>query len=189
MLRDLTIVVASHAIKAIEELLQNFFPCLSSINEVLVLRNVVNCVDILNADSTVPASVDEREGLVDHVLSALGEGVSQSADELLVGDVAIAVDIVVFHERLNLDNLGEETVGGERLRELGLVQLFVTVVIHAAEKDTKRANTDTTSLLDLHLELVVDAANFNVKADAVQLRHYLCFCLGVTKIIINKSTT
>ena len=121
MLRDLTIVVASHAIEAIEELLQNFLPRLSSINEVLVLRNVVNCVDILNADSTVSASVDKREGLVDHVLSALGEGVSQSADELLVGDVAIAVDIVVFHERLDLDNLGEETVGGERLRELGLV--------------------------------------------------------------------
>ena len=142
--------------------MQNFFPGLSSINEVLVLRNIVNCVDILDADSAVPASVDEGEGLVDHVLSALGERVPQPADELLVRDVAIAVDIVVLHERLDLDNLGEETVGGERLRELGLVQLFVTVVIHAAEKDTKRANTDATSLLDLHLELVVDAANFDV---------------------------
>lgn len=181
MLRDLTIVVASHAIEAIEELLQNFLPRLSSINEVLVLRNVVNCVDILNADSTVSASVDEREGLVDHVLSALGKGVSQPADELLVGDVAIAVDIVVFHERLNLDNLGEETVGGERLRELGLVQLSVTVVIHAAENNTKRANTDATSLLDLHLELVVDATNFDVKADAVQLRHCLCFVWELQK--------
>ena len=169
--------------------MQNFFPGLSSINEVLVLRNVVNCVDILDADSAVPASVDEGECLVDHVLSALGEWVSQPADELLVRDVAIAVDIVVLHERLDLDNLGEETVGGERLRELSLVQLLVAVVIHAAEKDTKRADTDATSLLDLHLELVVDAANFDVKADAVQLRHYLCFCLGVTKIIINKSTT
>ena len=142
--------------------MQNFFPGLSSINEVLVLRNIVNCVDILDADSAVPASVDEGEGLVDHVLSALGERVPQPADELLVRDVAIAVDIVVLHERLDLDNLGEETVGGERLRELGLVQLLVAVVIHAAEKDTKRANTDATSLLDLHLELVVDAANFDV---------------------------
>ena len=161
--------------------MQNFFPGLSSINEVLVLRNIINCVDILDADSTVPASVDEGEGLVDHVLSALGEGVSQPADELLVRDVAIAVDIVVLHERLDLDNLGEETVGGERLRELGLVQLLVAVVIHAAEKDTKRANTDATSLLDLHLELVVDAANFDVKADAVQLRHYLCFVWELQK--------
>ena len=169
--------------------MQNFFPGLSSINEVLVLRNIINCVDILDADSTVPASVDEGEGLVDHVLSALGEGVSQPADELLVRDVAIAVDIVVLHERLDLDNLGEETVGCKSLRELGLVQLLVAVVIHAAENDTKRADTNATSLLDLHLELVVDAANFDVKADAVQLRHYLCFCLGVTKIIINKSTT
>ena len=166
---DGAIVVASHAIEAIEELLQNLLSRLLAIDEVLVLRNVVNGVNIINADGAVVGSVDEVEGLLDHVLSALSEWVSQTTDELLISDVTILVDIVEAHQGLNLDDLGEEAVGGERLCELTLIQLLVAIVIHASEDDTKGADANTTSLLDLHLELVVDATNLDVKTDAVKL--------------------
>ena len=166
---DGAIVVASHAIEAIEELLQNLLSRLLAIDEVLVLRNVVNGVNIINADGAVVGSVDEVEGLLDHVLSALTEWVSQTTDELLISDVTILVDIVVAHQGLNLDDLGEEAVGGERLCELTLIQLLVAIVIHSSEEDTKGADANTTSLLDLHLELVVDATNLDVKTDAVKL--------------------
>ena len=173
MLRDGAIVVTSHAIKSIEELLKNLFSRLLAINEVLILGHVVNRVNILNGDRAVAAPVNQLEGLVDHVFSALGQRVSQSSDELLIGDIAIAVDIVVFHEGLDLDDLREDAISGEGLRELSLVQLFVPVVVHASENHAQRANADTTSLLDLHFKLVVDAADFDVKADAVELRHLL----------------
>ena len=166
---DGAIVVASHAIEAIEELLQNLLSRLLAIDEVLVLRNVVNGVNIINADGAVVGSVDEVEGLLDHVLSALSEWVSQTTDELLISDVTILVDIVEAHQGLNLDDLGEETVGGERLGEFTLIQLLVAIVVHSAEDDTKGADANTTSLLDLHLELVVDATNLDVKTDAVKL--------------------
>lgn len=166
---DGAIVVASHAIEAIEELLQNLLSRLLAIDEVLVLRNVVNGVNIINADGAVVGSVDEVEGLLDHVLSALSEWVSQTTDELLISDVTILVDIVVAHQGLNLDDLGEEAVGGECLCELTHIQLLVAIVIHSSEDDTKGADANTTSLLDLHLELVVDATNLDVKTDAVKL--------------------
>ena len=171
MPRDGAIVVTSHAIKSIEKLLKNLFSRLPAINEVLILGHVVNRVNILNCDGTVSASVDQLEGLVDHIFSALSERVSQTPDEFLISDIAIAINIVVFHERLDLDHFGEDAVSGERLRELRLVQLFVPIVVHASENHAQRANSDTASLLDLHFKLVVNAADFNVKADTVQLGH------------------
>jgi hypothetical protein len=173
LLRDCAVVVTSHAIEAIQEILQNLLPRLLSIDEVLVLGHVVYGVDIVNADSAIVASVDKIESLVDHVHTALVQGVPKTTDKLLVGDVAIAIHIVEAHECLNLDDLGEQAIGSERLRELSLVKLTVAIVVHTAEDDAKRANTDSTSLLDLHLELIVNAADFDVKTNAVKLRHSL----------------
>ena len=99
----------------------------------------------------------------------------ESSNEFLVGDVAIAIHIVEPHKGLNIDHFGEEAICGKCLGELTLVQLFVAVIVHATEKDAKRSDTNTTTLLDLHLELVVDTAHFNVKANTVELRH-LRFC-------------
>lgn len=135
MLCDDSVIVASHAIKTIEELFQNFSSGFLAVDEVLVFRHVVNLVNIIDADGPVAAFVHHLEYLVDHVLSALGEWVSEAADELFVGDVAITIDIVVAHEGLDLDDFGEDVVGGERLGELSLVQLAVAVVVHAAEDD------------------------------------------------------
>ena len=169
--RDSAIVVATHAVEAIEELSKDLLSRLLSINEVLVLRHIVDCIDVSDRDRTTVVPVDELEGLVDHGLAALREGVSQSANELLISDVAITVHIVVLHKGLDLDNLREETVGGERLGELRLIQLPVPIVVHASEDDAKGADADATALLDLHLELVVDPANLNVESHSVQLRH------------------
>ena len=166
---DSSIVVASHSVESIQELLQNLFSRLLAVDEVLVLRHVVNSVNIIDADGAIVGPVNEIEGLLNHVLSALSKWVSETTDELLVSDVTILVDIVEAHEGLNLDDLGEETVVGKRLGEFTLIQLLVAIVVHSAEDDTKGADANTSSLLDLHLELVVDAADFDVKANAVKL--------------------
>ena len=175
LLSDLSIVVSAHTIKAVKELTEDLLSGLPSINEVLVVGHVINCVDVLDRDSAIVAAIDKVKGLVDHGLTASSEWVSQATDELLVGDVAISINIVVFHKGLNLDHFGEEAVPGKSLSELALVQLLVAVIVHATEENTERADTDTTTLLDLHLELVVDTAHFNVKANTVELRH-LRFC-------------
>lgn len=169
--RDSAIVVATHAIEAIKELSKDLLSCLLSINEVLVLGHVVDCIDVGDSDCAAVVPVDELEGLVNHCLASLSERVSQSANELLICDVAIPVHIVVLHKGLDLNNLREETVSGERLGELSLIQLPVPVVVHAAEDDSEGADADATTLLDLHLELVVNPTNLNVKSHSVQLRH------------------
>mmetsp|Transcript_20665 Transcript_20665/g.27882 ORF Transcript_20665/g.27882 Transcript_20665/m.27882 type:complete len:217 (-) Transcript_20665:25-675(-) len=168
---DRAVVVAAHAVEPVQEFLQDLIAGLLSVDEVLVLRNVVDCVDISDGDSVGAVTIDEGEGLVNHGLSALGERVSEAADELLVSDVAVAIHIVVLHQSLNLNHLREKPVGGESLSELAQVELLVAVVVHAAEDDAEGADTDATSLLDLHLELVVDATDLDVEAHAVQLRH------------------
>lgn len=137
------------------------------------MRNVVNCIDVSDGDSARVVAINQSKGLVDHSLSALGERVTKTTNELLISDVAIAINIVVLHEGLDFDDLREKTILGKSFGKFTLVELLVTVVVHAAEEDAKRADADTTTLLDLHLELIVDAANFNVKANAVQLRHLL----------------
>ena len=164
--------------------MQNLVASLLAVDEVLVLGNVVDRVNILNAYRAVIAAINHVESLGDHVLLALSQRVSQAADELFVGNVAIAIDIVVAHERLNLDDLGEEVVGSKGLRELSLVELTVAIVVHATENDAEGTNADSTTLLDLHLELIVDAADFDVEANAVKLRHSV-FVWELQKLIIN----
>jgi hypothetical protein len=166
---DGTIVVATHTVELIEELLEDFGSGLGAINEVLVLGHIVDCVNVLDGDVTVVVAVDELEGHGNHLLSTLSEGVSKSTDELLVGDVAIAIDVVELHEGLDLDNFREKAVCSQSLSELFTIQLLVAVVVHPAEEDTKRADADATALLNLHLELVVDAAYLDVEANSVQL--------------------
>jgi len=164
---DSTIVVAAHAVKSIEELREDLISCLFSFNEVLVLGNVIDCVNVWDLKSTAAVAVNRRESLVNHVFSALRKGVSKSSDELLVANVAITINIVILHEPLDFHNFREEAESWKSLSELFLVQLPVSVVVHLAENDSKRANTDSSTLLDLHFELIVDSGHFDIKANPV----------------------
>ena len=136
-----------------------------------VLGNVINCVNVCDRNCAVAVAVNRREGLLNHVFSALREGVSKSSDKLFVAYVSITIDIVVLHKRLDLHNFWEEAECGQSFSKLFLVQLSVSVVVHVSENDSKRANTDASTLLDLHLELIVDAGYFDIEANSVQLRH------------------
>ena len=118
MFGDGTIIVSSHAVEAVKELLEDLLSGLSSIDEVLVLRYIIDCVNIFNGDCAIAAAINQSKCLVDHVLAALGKWVTEASNELLVGNVAITVDIVKFHERLNLDNLREEAESIESFSEL-----------------------------------------------------------------------
>ena len=169
MFSDGSVIVSSHAIKLVKESRKNFFSSLGAVDELGALRHVVNCVDVFNTDSSVVAAINQSKGLLDHVLSTLSKRISESTDELLVSDIAITIDIVILHESLNLDDLGENAEGRKSLSELLLVELLVSVVVHLTEDNTDGAEANATLLLDLHLELVVDAANFDVEADAVKL--------------------
>ena len=76
LLGDGAIVVAAHAIKSVQELFQDLLAGLSSVDEVLVLRHVVNGINVSNGDGTGVVAVDESEGLVNHSLTALGKTVA-----------------------------------------------------------------------------------------------------------------
>lgn len=43
-----TVVVSLHAIETVQEFAQNFLSCLCAIDEVLVLRHVVDCVNVFD---------------------------------------------------------------------------------------------------------------------------------------------
>lgn len=59
-------------------------------------------------------AVQHSVGLVNHGSSSGGELITKTTEELLVGNVAISIDIIVLHESLEFNLLGEQTIKGVR---------------------------------------------------------------------------
>ena len=112
----------------------------------------------------------------------------QSTKEFFITNVTVSVNIIVLHEGLEFNLLGEESIkikfkfretktlhlpeSSKSLLELTNVKSFVSIEIHSLEDDSERANTNYTSLLDCELELEVQLTDHNIHVHTVESHVY-----------------
>jgi hypothetical protein len=118
-------------------------------------------VDVSGLDHAGSVSVHEREGSPYHVFSSLGQLVAEAAEELFQAHLAVAVNVVVLDQRLQLDLLEEQSESVESLLELLWVQLAVSVSVVPLEDDFQVSDASAWFVLDLHLDLKQQFFDFN----------------------------
>lgn len=155
-------MVAFFAFKATKEISKNLFLCFISLNKVFVLTDIIDVTNIAHVDLSRVVFVHLGECFMNDLLSALCEWFSKSSDEFFISNIAISIDIVELHKSLDFDLLGEEVECSQRISELTDIQLPVAVEIHGFEDASKRTDSNTSSLLDLHFKISIDSLNFDV---------------------------
>jgi len=165
---DDAIVVSLGSVKVVEEVSEDFVTGLASLKELGVHGYIVDANDIGNSDLTSSGFVEHGEGLLDHSFSSLSKLISQSTEEFLVADVTVTVNIIVLHQSLELNLLGEQTESGKSLLEFSNVESFVSVEVHSLEDNSERADTNSTTLLDGELELEVQLTDHHIHVNTVE---------------------
>ncbi len=127
------IVVAAGSVEVIEELGENLILRLSPFEELCIHGYIIDTGNVAHSQLARAVFVKHLEGLPYHGNTSLGQFVSQSREELVIGDVAILVDVVKLHESLYLDLLGEDSEGGQSLFKLRRVEFLVAVEVHLVE--------------------------------------------------------
>ena len=65
--------------------------------------------DILGGDFSRVVFIHDVPRLLNHLLTSFSELVTQASQELVVGDIAVAIHVVVLHERLEIHLLRKKT--------------------------------------------------------------------------------
>jgi hypothetical protein len=102
------------------------------------------------------------ECFLHHFNSSLRKLVSQAAQELFIADVAIAIDVVVLHQSLELNLLEEESEGTEALLEFCNIKSLISIKIHLDENSPEGPNAYSSLLLNSPLESQIELSNKHV---------------------------
>ena len=149
-------VIVAHSVGGLEglqEFLEDLVLGLLTSLYVWVLVGLVDTSDIVDVDPAVTVLVELLEGLGDDLLSGHVHGASDGAEELVVRDGAIAVDIEVVEEGADLCLVEPEHVVVHRLAELVLVQRLRVVVVHYLELSLQADDAASASSCELLLQL------------------------------------
>lgn len=115
---DDAVVVAAGSVEVVQELGEDLVLGLSTFEELCIHGYVVDAGDVADRQLAGAVFVQHLEGLSNHGNTSLGQLVSEAREELVIGNVAILIDIVKLNERLYLHLLGEDSEGGQSLLEL-----------------------------------------------------------------------
>lgn len=114
---DLSVSVSAKAVELVQEDLEDLVFGGGSALEIGVAAHIITVGNVADGQLLGAVLVHDGEGTVDHGLFAVGEGVTEAGNELLVADVAVLVHVVERHEALNVNFLGEEARREQRLQK------------------------------------------------------------------------
>lgn len=165
---DTCVVVSFSSFEVVKEVSEDFVSGLASFKEFGVHGDIVDSGDIVDFNLAGSILIEHGKGLHDHSLSSLSELISQSTDEFFITDVTITIDIIVLHQGLEFNLLGEKSEGGKSLFELSNIEDLVSIEVHSLEDNVERANTNSTALLDSELEFKVQLTDHNIHVNTVE---------------------
>jgi len=161
-LTNLPIIISFCPVKCVQELINDLFFSLSSLNEVFMARDIVHFWNILEVNCSIATYIHDIKGFFNHCCSSWSEIISKSSEEFLVVDIAVTIYIIVFEKCLKLDFLWEKTKVGKRLLKLSWIKFSISVVIELSESVFKASQSDSSFCLDVHFELKIQFLNLDV---------------------------
>mmetsp|Transcript_88878 Transcript_88878/g.122730 ORF Transcript_88878/g.122730 Transcript_88878/m.122730 type:complete len:219 (-) Transcript_88878:42-698(-) len=164
---DFAIIVTLCSFKSSQKVFEDLLLALLSIDKVLVMANIINIANVLDTKNARVVSVHVLKGLFDHIQTTFRKWFTKSAEEFLVSNIAITINVVEFHKSLNVNFLWENTICCKCFSKLSNIKLLVAIIVHTSKECSQCSNANTTFLLDFHFELGVQSLNLDVQTNAV----------------------